>query len=141
MILLIEDRFIDRTVIENSLQEKFVNNDIYTATNKDEAMEKIEKNKNNLKLVILDIRLPKSSSPNDIDCWENSAEIALHLKTLEKNDKFQRIPVLLITAFQDACIQNVREKIGFPLRYFIKPFLMPEFIKVVEEMLPDKQRD
>lgn len=81
----------------------------------------LEKNYQNIDLVLLDIMMPK------MDGWET-------LKRIRENKKFNTIPVIMLTAVDEDYKQISGLKIGAD-DYIVKPFILPNLLARIEALI------
>ena len=85
------------------------------------GLEFLEKNYQNIDLVLLDIMMPK------MDGWET-------LKRIRENKKFNTIPVIMLTAVDEDYKQISGLKIGAD-DYIVKPFILPNLLARIEALI------
>lgn len=85
------------------------------------GLEFLEKNYQNIDLVLLDIMMPK------MDGWET-------LKRIRENKKFNTIPVIMLTAVDEDYKQISGLKIGAD-DYIVKPFVLPNLLARIEALI------
>ena len=85
------------------------------------GLEFLEKNYQNIDLVLLDIMMPK------MDRWET-------LKRIRENKKFNTIPVIMLTAVDEDYKQISGLKIGAD-DYIVKPFILPNLLARIEALI------
>ena len=76
---------------------------------------------NNFDLILLDVVMPK------LDGWET-------LKSIRKNDKVSKIPIIMLTSVSDANKQISGLKFGAD-DYVTKPFVLPNLLARIEALL------
>ncbi len=85
------------------------------------GLEFLEKNYQNIDLVLLDIMMPV------MDGWET-------LKRIRENKKFNTIPIIMLTAVDEDYKQISGLKIGAD-DYIVKPFILPNLLARIEALI------
>lgn len=85
------------------------------------GLEFLEKNYQNIDLVLLDIMMP------EMDGWET-------LKRIRESKNFSTIPVIMLTAVDEDYKQISGLKIGAD-DYIIKPFILPNLLARIEALI------
>jgi CheY-like chemotaxis protein len=109
-ILLVDDDFEDRFLIEDSFKEIGVNDVLHFEENGENALNYLEQSFNNASLpclIILDLNMPKM----------NGTQI---LRFLKGNDKFINIPVIIYSTSLNAIEKEECLRLG-AYSYVIKP--------------------
>ena len=120
-ILIVDDNERQQTLFKTFLEQ--YNYNIMLASNGIKAIELLELQHQNINMIISDIRMPQMSG------------IEL-LKTISDNEKFNNIPILLVTAFAD--VKDAVSAIRYgACDYLEKPVDLPELLKTVQKYIPD----
>ena len=85
-VLIVEDEEINRLILKSALEEDY---DILSAADGVQALKEIKEHKNDLALVLLDLRMPRM----------DGMEV---LKTVKEDPELKHIPVIILTADQEA---------------------------------------
>ena len=91
LILVADDEWINRELLGNVLQDTY---DVIYAADGQEALQKIEENKDRLSLVLLDLLMPVMTG----------LEL---LKRLKENASLRQIPVIVITSDQESEVESL----------------------------------
>lgn len=86
-----------------------------------EGIAKLNDNMNNIDLVILDVNMPRMNG------WE-------FLKTVRSNEKFEQIPILMLTGIQGEEKEVASLKFGAD-DYIVKPYRLPTLIAHIEALI------
>jgi two-component system response regulator len=126
VILLVEDDSADQKLIKTSLCKQKVINDLYTADNAEQALEYLQRSKNNDSqapmpdLILLDLNMPGMGGK----------EFLQHIKS---DDQLDTIPVVILTSSDGD--KDVLE--SFKLQaagYIKKPVGLDEFQEVMQRL-------
>lgn len=109
LVLVVDDEEINREILGHILEQNYR---VEYAQDGDEAMQIIRRDRNILSVVLLDLFMPKRTG------FEVLAEI-------RQDDMLRHIPVMILTAHQDAEIESL-ENGAFD--FIVKPFEMPNLI-------------
>jgi DNA-binding response OmpR family regulator/nucleoside-diphosphate-sugar epimerase len=121
-LLLIEDDVSFQKTLRNALKKKGYS--VFSAGNENEAIEAAQKNV--FKLIISDVRLPGN---------EDGIKVVEKIKRIYGQSKAK---VLIITGYADTEAPIRAIKVGVA-DYFIKPFVLEEFMKKVKECLCEEK--
>ena len=124
LILVADDEFINREILGAILEEEYK---VIFACDGQETMDQIQNNKDELSLVLLDLMMPIKSG----------LEV---LREMKANPELSRIPVIVLTADQDAEIESLN--IG-AIDYISKPYPQPGIIlaRVLKAIELSEDRD
>ena len=109
VVLVIDDDIINREMLGNMLSNEY---DVLYAENGKIALEMIEKNGDMLSLILLDMLMPEM----------DGSEL---LTLLKQNEKFEHIPVIVLTTEKDLEVKSLR--LGAS-DFIKKPYDMPEVV-------------
>ena len=109
LILVVEDEEVNREILGNILSKKYK---VEFACDGEEGLSLIRRDRNILSCVLLDLFMPKRSG------FEVLTEI-------RKDDMLRHIPVMILTAHQEAELQSLEYG---AYDFITKPFDMPEII-------------
>ncbi len=118
-ILIIDDEPDILELIKDILKNKY---EVFTSTSVKEGFSILDRIK--IDLIILDIMMPQ------MDGWD-------FLWLIRGNEKYRKIPVIIVTARADAEDKLIGLKEGVK-DYIVKPFLPNELISRVDEILEGK---
>ena len=109
LVLIVDDEQINRDILQHIVEEDF---DFVTASDGEEAVEKIKEYGGLLSLVLLDLRMPKMDG-FDVIQW------------MKSSDEYAEIPVIVLTSDESAEVDSL--KFGAS-DFIVKPFSVPEVI-------------
>lgn len=109
-ILVADDEFINREILENVLADEY---DVLKAEDGEMAYEMIKKNRNTLSLILLDLIMPKLTG----------LEL---LARLGEDPELKGIPVIVLTSDQDSEVTSLKKG---AYDFIPKPYPQPDVIK------------
>ena len=109
LILVVDDEEINRELLGNILNEKYK---VEYASDGEEAMQCIRRDRTLLSCILLDLNMPKKSG----------LEV---LTEIRADDALSHIPVMILTAHQEAEIESLESG---AYDFIVKPFEMPRLI-------------
>ena len=109
-ILVADDEFINREMLENVLNDEY---DVLKAEDGEMAYEMIKQNRNTLSLILLDLMMPKLSG----------LEL---LVRLNEDPELKGIPVIVLTSDQDSEVDSLKKG---AFDFIPKPYPQPDVIK------------
>ena len=109
-ILVADDEFINREILENVLADEY---DVLKAEDGEMAYEMIKKNRNTLSLILLDLIMPKLTG----------LEL---LARLGEDSELKGIPVIVLTSDQDSEVTSLKKG---AYDFIPKPYPQPDVIK------------
>ena len=116
IVLSVDDSAIIQISIKRALQEQY---QVLLANKAADALKML--NENPVELLLLDLTMP------DVDGLE-------FCKTVRKIDKFQDLPIVMVTA-RDGFVNKMKGQIAGSSRYLTKPFKPEELREVVGEYI------
>ncbi len=105
---------------------------VLSVTTPHQALEEIDKNKDKIELVILDIMMPHGEEfdKKDTDLGRRTGVLLFHkIKEVMPN-----VPVFILTVVRDKDVKKTLLKNGAN-KYEVKPILLDTFIRAVNEIL------
>jgi len=118
-ILLVEDDMIDAMTVKRALKELNVINPIDTVENREEALEYLNNQTNELPgIILLDLNMPKM----------NGIEF---LKIAKKDLHFKHIPVIILTTSLEEIDRIDTFSLGVA-GYMVKPVDYKQFVEVIK---------
>ena len=118
-ILIVDDESRMRKLIKDFLMQKGFS--ILEAGDGEEALKVFEENENKIKLILLDVMMPKI----------NGYKIS---RLLKYDSKYKDIPIIMVTARSQLEDKMIGEETGVN-EYITKPFELDAIVKKVEEYL------
>lgn len=109
-LLVADDEFINREILENVLGDEY---DVLKAEDGEMAYEMIKQNRNTLSLILLDLMMPKMSG----------LEL---LARLNEDPELKGIPVIVLTSDQDSEVTSLKKG---AFDFIPKPYPQPDVIK------------
>ena len=109
-ILIVEDEYINQEILGNILEDQF---DILYAANGEEGLKILQEHRDEIALVLLDLLMPVMSG----------LEV---LEKINQDDELRKIPVIVLTADQDAELECLR--MG-AMDFIPKPYPIWEIVK------------
>lgn len=119
-VLLVEDDQVDAMTVERAFKELKISNEIVHRINGEEALAYLETATKAPCLILLDINMPKM----------NGIEF---LGELKANDKFKRIPVVVLTTSNDQKDKFETYDLGVS-GYMLKPVDYQQFVYLMREI-------
>ena len=117
-ILLVEDDVVDVMSVRRALRELNAHNVLTVAGNGEEALARLENPAHPLPgIILLDLNMPRM---NGID----------FLKILKNNEKFRRIPAVVLTTSKEEKDRLESFNLG-AAGYMVKPLEFPGFVEVL----------
>ncbi len=120
-ILTVDDSEMMRDIISNAV--KSLGYESLEAENGKEALEVLEANKDNVKLIVLDWIMPI------MDGYET-------LKRVKESDEYKNIPVIMVTTENDQLRIISAVKLGAD-NYIVKPFNITDLITRLKQSLKE----
>lgn len=119
-ILLVEDDQVDAMTVERAFRDLEINNELIHAVNGLDALDHLRDGSKEPSLILLDINMPRM----------NGIEF---LRELKSNDRFKRIPVVVLTTSNDQKDKFETYDLGIS-GYMLKPIDYQAFVSLMREI-------